>query len=359
MNPLPTTMRAVLLTGHGGYDKLALRDDVPRPVAGPGEVIVRVAAAGINNTDINTRIGWYAKSVTEATEAAAAAESQADDDTSWAGGSFTFPRIQGADACGRIVEVGPGVATARLGERVLVEPVFRGPAAFDIRYFGSEVDGGFANYACVPSAHAHKIDTSLSDVDLASVPCAYSAAENMLTRLDLAKGERVLITGASGGVGSAAVQLAKRRGAEVFAIAGENKTSAVRSLGADHVIPRQASLKTLFGSNYFDAAVDVVGGRTFAALLDTLKPNGRYAVAGAIAGPLVELDLRTLYLKDLQLLGCTVLEPEVFPNLVRYLEQGEIKPHVAATYPLEEIVTAQQAFLDKRHVGKIVLTLTD
>ena len=220
------------------------------------------------------------------------------------------------------------------------------------------MDGAFSEYARVPSVHAHRIESSLSDVELASFPCAYSAAENMLTRIGLAAGERVLITGASGGVGSAAVQLAKRRGAEVIAMAGADKAEAVQALGATKVIPRDADIVALFGKEYFDAVVDVVGGAQFGAILNGIKRGGRYGVAGAISGPVVDLDLRTLYLKDLQLIGCTILEPVVFPNLIRYIECGDISPLVALTFPLSEIVAAQEAFLTKRHVGKIVLEMS-
>lgn len=319
--------------------------------------MIKVGAAGVNNTDINTRIGWYSKAVAEATEVGGASGIAGAEGDGWSGEEFRFPRIQGADACGRIVTVGEGVGAARIGERVLVEPVFRGADPYDVSYFGSEVDGAFAEYALVPSVHAHRIECSLSDAELASFPCAYSAAENMLTRIGLAKGERVLITGASGGVGSAAVQLAKRRGAEVTAIAGGDKADAVRTLGAGRVIPRDADLAALFGNEHFDTAIDVVGGAQFGLMLDCLKRGGRYAVAGAISGPIVDLDLRTLYLKDLRLFGCTVFEGQVFPDLIGYIERGEIKPLVAATYPLAEIVAAQEAFLTKRHMGKVVLTL--
>ena len=257
---LPATMRAVVLTANGGFEKLELRDDVPVPQPSPGEVLIRVGAAGVNNTDINTRIGWYSKAVAEATEVGGASGIARAQDDGWAGTAFQFPRIQGADACGRIVAVGAGVDPARIGHRVLVEPVFRGATAFDAIYFGSEVDGAFADYARVPSAHAHRIDSALSDAELASFPCAYSAAENMLTRIALKAGERVLITGASGGVGSAAVQLAKRRGAHVTAMAGADKAAAVRAFGAYQVIAREAGLEALFGPEHFDAAVDVVGG---------------------------------------------------------------------------------------------------
>jgi NADPH:quinone reductase-like Zn-dependent oxidoreductase len=350
-------MRAVLLTGHGGYDKLRLRNDVPVPVPGADDVLIGIGAAGVNNTDINTRIGWYSKAVAKATDTGASTGIDGAGDGGWSGAAFQFPRIQGADACGRIVAVGSSGDTSRIGERVLVMPNFSGASAYDIRYFGSEVDGAFADYSCVPASNAYPIASPLTDIELASFPCAYSTAENILTRIGLATGERVLITGASGGVGSAAVQLAKRRGAEVIAMVGGNKAAAVRELGAHHVIPREADLQALFGQEYFDAAVDIVGGARFGIILNCLKRGGRYGVSGAISGPLVDLDLRTLHLKDLRLIGCTVLEPDVFANLIRYIEGGEIKPVVAAAFGLADIVSAQEAFLSKRHVGKIVLTV--
>ncbi|KPF88880.1 alcohol dehydrogenase family protein [Novosphingobium sp. AAP93] len=353
MEGVPATMEAVLLTGNGGFECLSYRTDVPVPQPGPGEVLIRVGACGVNNTDINTRTAWYSKSVTVATEAGGGdgfAEARTED-SGWTGALPQFPRIQGADAVGRIVAVGEGIDPARVGQRVLVEPVFRGASRFEATYFGSEVDGAFAQFAKMPSVHAHCIDTGLTDTELASFPCAYSAAENMLTRTALAAGERVLITGASGGVGSAAIQLAKRRGAEITALASADKADGVRALGASQVLPRDAS----FASESFDVVIDVAGGAGFPGLLVALKRGGRYGVAGAISGPIAELDLRTLYLKDLTLYGCTILEPQVFPNLVGYIERGEIRPIVAATFPLSEIVAAQRAFLEKKHVGKIVL----
>jgi NADPH:quinone reductase-like Zn-dependent oxidoreductase len=354
---IPATMRAVLLTGHGGYDKLELRDDVPVPVLGPNDVLIRIGAAGVNNTDINTRIGWYSKAVAEATDAGASTGIDGVGDDGWSGAAFAFPRIQGADACGRIVAVGSGVDRTRIGERVLVMPNFPRKSHFDILYFGSEVDGAFADYARVPAVNAQPINSPLSDAELASFPCAYATAENILARISLTADERVLITGASGGVGSAAVQLARRRGAEVIAVAANDKADAVLALGATRVIPRDADLEALFGQEHFDAAVDVVGGAQFGAILNILKRGGRYGVAGAISGPIVDLDLRTLYLKDLRLIGCTVLEPEVFENLISYIECGEVKPVIAATFDVTDIVAAQKAFLTKQHVGKIVLTL--
>ena len=358
--PVPRTMRAVVLTGHGGFERLEYRADVPVPVPAPDEVLVRIAAAGVNNTDINTRSGWYSRTVTEGTTTAGAAGgygASAREDSGWTGGGFAFPRIQGADACGEIVATGSGVAASRVGERVLVEPVFRAPGggAADAVYFGSERDGAFAEYAAVPAVYAYPIESPCSDAELASFPCAYSAAENMLTRAALRAGETVLVTGASGGVGSAAVQLAHRRGAQVIAVASDAKAAVVASLGAARVVPRGADLVAAVGKESVHVTIDVVGGLRFGQLLAVLRRGGRYAVAGAIGGPIVELDLRTLYLKDLRLLGCTVLEPEVFRNLVGYIERGEIRPVVSATYPLAAIVAAQQDFLAKQHTGKIVL----
>lgn len=352
-------MSAVLLTGHGDFDVLDYRDDVPIPEPMAGEVLIRVAAAGINNTDINTRTGWYSKKVDAATEQGGASGfAEVDDkDATWSGVPMQFPRIQGADVCGIIVAVGANVEPERIGERVIVRNMLRtyvNYRPYECWTFGSEVDGGFAQYAVAPSRETLAVDCDWSDAELASIPCAYSTAENMLHRAGVGA-ERVLITGASGGVGSAAVQLAKRRGAEVIAICAASKAHEVRALGADRTIDRNADLVASLGRNSIDVVVDIVAGPTWPQLLDVLRLGGRYACAGAIAGPITELDVRTLYLKDLTLYGCTFQEDEVFQNLVRYIEAGEIRPVVAKTYPLAEIAQAQRDFLSKTHTGKLVL----
>jgi NADPH:quinone reductase-like Zn-dependent oxidoreductase len=343
--PVQSTMAGVQLTGHGGPECLDYREDLPIPSPSAGEVLIRVGAAGINNTDINTRVGWY-------THAEASG-----DDTTWSGAAMTFPRIQGADCCGRIVAVGAGVDPARVGQRVLVrtmqDPMLVDGVEVPIT-LGSEIDGAFAQYVVTRASETFPVTSTWSDAELASIPCAYSTAEGLLHRAGL-RAERVLVTGASGGVGSAAVQLAKRRGAHITAIAHESKAGDVLALGADAVIDRGADLVAALGPSSVDVVIDVVGGAAFPSLLTVLRPRGRYAVAGAVGGPRVDLDLRDLYLKDLTLLGCTFHERSVFADLVGYVERDEIRPVVAATFALNEIAAAQQAFLDKRFTGKLVL----
>lgn len=357
---IPDTMAAVLLTGHGGFGRLEYREDIPVPTPDTGEVLIRVRGAGVNNTDINTRVGWYSKAIKDSTADGAVGGfgSGRELDASWTGAPLSFPRIQGADCCGHIVAVGQGVNPARVGERVIVRNMLRsyvGHRPFECWTFGSECDGGFAQFTKAPSGETYKVDCDWSDVELASIPCAYSTAEGMLHRTNVRSGEHVVITGASGGVGSAAVQLAKRRGALVTAISAFSKADEVRALGADRVIPRGEGIVGHLGRDVADVVVDLVAGPQWPELLDVLKRGGRYGVAGAIAGPIVELDVRTLYLKDLSFFGCTFQDDAVFENLVSYIEHGEIRPVVAKTYPLKDIVTAQRDFLSKQFTGKLVL----
>ena len=351
-------MRAALLLGHGGLDQLSVRADVAKPAPSVGEVLIEVAACGMNNTDINTRTGWYSKTVTTAT---GQGSTEDDVDGSW-GGGLAFPRIQGADPVGRVVAVGAGVDASRIGQRVLVDAWHRSPDG-DLekaRYLGSEIDGGFAEFVVVSAQNAHEIVTDQSDVELASFPCSYATAEHMLHRAKVSAGQWVLVSGASGGVGGGLIQLAKRRGAHVVAIAGQAKLDQVKAVGAEVVIAREtediaAAVVSAVGK--VDVFADVVAGAQFAPLLEIIKRGGHYTTAGAIGGPIVELDVRTLYLNDLTMHGATVLPPAVFKNLVGYIERGEIKPVVAATYALEDIHAAQEAFMRKEHIGAFVIKI--
>lgn len=349
----PATMIAVVTTGAGGYDRLEVRQ-VPMPVPGPGEVLLRVLAAGVNNTDINTRLGWYAGSVTEGTDAMAVDTDRRDG--GW-NGATPFPLIQGADCSGRVVAVGPGGDTGRVGERVLVRPCMRkaGFERMDTVWLGTDFDGAFAQYVKVPETETFTVDCGWSDAELATIPCAYGTAENMVQRAGVSRGDRVLVPGASGGVGSALVQLLKRRGAEVIAVTTPSKRAAIAGLGAARVLTRDDDPLAVLGADGVDVVIDNVGGPGFGTMLKLLKRGGRYATSGAIAGPVVALDMRDLYLKDITLLGCTAWDAPVFPDLVSYIEKGEIKPLLAATYPLARIADAQRAFQEKHHIGKIVL----
>ncbi|MEK9860249.1 MAG: zinc-binding dehydrogenase, partial [Alphaproteobacteria bacterium] len=166
----------------------------------------------------------------------------------------------------------------------------------------------------------------------------------------------VLVTGASGGVGSALVQLAKLSGARVIALASEAKHDDVTALGADRVLPRAPDhLKSALGDDKITVVADIVGGDYWPHLIDCLERGGRYTCSGAIAGPMVTLDLRTFYLHDLTFTGSTVIDLDVTPRLVGYIESGAIKPALAATYPLEELREAQSAFIAKKHTGNIVV----
>ncbi|MDJ0771741.1 MAG: alcohol dehydrogenase family protein [Ilumatobacter sp.] len=357
-------MRAALLTGNGGPETLVVRDDVDPPTPAVDEVLIRVAACGMNNTDINTRVGWYSRSVTSGTTGGGFDEASTDDAT-WGRGGLAFPRIQGADVVGRIIAVGAAADDGLIGRRVLVDPWIRDaddPMRRELAgYLGSERDGGFAELCAVPARNVHPIDSALTDAELATFACSWSTAEHMLHRVRLDAGQSIAVTGASGGVGSALVQLAKRRGATVTAVAGASKHEAVRALGADHLVDRAAddapAAAVARAGEPFDVVADIVGGDAFGGWLDALHRGGRYVTSGAIAGPVVDLDLRTLYLNDLELYGATVYEPQVFADLVGYVERGEVRPVLAGTYPLEQIHEAQAAFERKQHVGNLVITI--
>jgi NADPH:quinone reductase-like Zn-dependent oxidoreductase len=335
---VPATMSGVQLVRHGGPEALVWRDDLPVPQPGPGEVLVRVLAAGVNATDINTRTGWYGA---------------ADEAAGWAG-ALGFPRIQGSDLCGRVVALGAGVDGFPVGARVICptnqsEPTARNPLHFVS--IGSEYDGAFAQYCLVPARHLHDVTASaLSDVEIGAMPCAYGTAANLLARAGVEAGERVLVTGASGGVGLAAVQLALLRGATVTGQARAEKAGVLRAAGAA-VLDRDAAPEP----RGFDVVIDVVGGAGWQQRLDALRPGGRYATSGAVAGPLVQGDLRSIYLNDLTIFGATHQPREVFAGLVTLINTARIRPVVSQTYALRDIGRAQADLAAGRYAGKLVL----
>ncbi|MEE4135333.1 MAG: alcohol dehydrogenase family protein [Desulforhopalus sp.] len=351
------TMKAVLTTGNGGFEKLVYTE-VPLPTPGPGEVLIKVLAAGMNNTEINTRLGWYSSSVTKSTNETSTAgdgPSQPKADGGW-NQATPFPFIQGTDCCGVVVQA-ESTGKTLLGRRVLVRPCMRkfGFDSLENIWMGSDFDGAFAQYLKVQSDEVFAVDCAWSDAELGSLPCAYGTAENMLHRSGVKRGDSVLVTGASGGVGSAAVQLAKRRGAKVLAIAGREKHPQMAELQVDSLFDRKVDLIAEIGEQRVDVVVDNVAGENFGTMIKLLKRGGRLTSSGAIAGPIVSFDMRDMYLKDVSFIGTTAWDEPVFANLVSYIENGEIRPLVAATYPLADIVAAQKEFMKKQHVGKFVL----
>ena len=349
-------MKAMVLTGHGGLDRYEWREDWPVPVPGPMEVLIEVGACGLNNTDVNTRTGWYSRTVTGAT----AGEVKAGADAGWGGRPIRFPRIQGADVVGKAVAVGESVAPGLVGKRVMVDAWLRDPSDPEnpdkAGYFGSEVDGGFAEYTKCDARSLAVVESGLTDAELATFSCSYTTAEGMLNRAGAGAADTVLVPGASGGVGGALIQLAKRRGARTIAMASEAKHAGVAKLGPDLILPRApGDLRAALAGETVTVVADVVGGPGWPALIDLLARGGRYTCSGAIAGPAVALDLRSLYLRDLTFTGSTVVPGHVFRDVVGYVERGEIGSVLAATYPLSELRAAQQAFIDKRHVGNIVV----
>ncbi|GAB3431390.1 alcohol dehydrogenase family protein [Actinophytocola sediminis] len=344
-------MTAAVLTRHGGPDALEVRDDWPVPTPGAGEVLVRVTAAAVNNTDIWTREGAYGL------------PGRPDALAGWRG-PLRFPRVQGGDIAGVVDAVGPGVPGELVDRRVLVDPaIYRDDSrhAPPVGLLGSEADGGFATYVIAIADHVHDVTTSpLTDEQLACLPVAYGTAMGMLERATLNAGETVLVTGASGGVGLALVQLAAARGAEVIAVSTAAKADAVADAGAHRVVSRDVGdlaeqLRSVVPAG-LDAVADVAGGPGLATLLPLLRDDGRWVIAGAIAGPVVSFDLRRLYLHNIALVGSSMHTREHFAKLVETARAGAIGPRIAGRHRLTAIHDAQRQFSQGQHVGKIVIT---
>ncbi|MCG8571095.1 MAG: alcohol dehydrogenase family protein [Spirochaetes bacterium] len=351
-------MKAVLTMGNGGYDKLVYRE-VALPVIQPGDVLIKVLAAGVNNTEINTRLGWYSDSVKNGTEDFSEKQVEKEEKKSDGGWNTKtpFPFIQGTDCCGEVVAVADKGHEKSLGKRVLIRPCMRSNnfTSMENIWMGSDFDGAFAQYVKAPASEVFPIQCNWRDAELGTIPCAYGTSENMIHRSQVKSCDHILVTGASGGVGSAAVQLAKRRGARVTAVGGKTKINQIKALGADQTIARGDDVVALLGEGSIDVVIDNVAGTEFGNMLKLLKRGGSYVSSGAIAGPIVELDMRTLYLKDITLIGCTAWDEPVFPNLISYIERGEIKPLLSKSFKLAQIKAAQKELQERKHFGKFVL----
>lgn len=342
------TMHAMRITGHGGPEVLDLAE-VAVPAPRPGEVLVRVSAVALNNTDLWTREGAYGRP---------------EDPTALSGwrGPLDFPRIQGADVAGRVVAVGDDVDGGLVGLRVVIDPAIydaEGPDANPVGLMGSERDGGYAEYVTAPANRVHDMTESLlTDDQLAALPTAYGTALGMIERGRLKENETVLVSGASGGVGIALVQIARARGARVIAISSGSKIEAVREAGAHDVIDRAGFISEQVRAaapEGIDVALDVVAGGLVGDGLHLLREGGRWVIAGALGGYGVSFDVRRLYLHNAQLIGSTMYTPTHFALLMDMARRSDIQPIIARTYPLDQAGQAQEELARRGHVGKIVL----
>lgn len=365
MTDIPETMCAMVLTGHGGIDRLEWHRDWPVPRPGPGEVLVRITACAKNNTDRKVREGLY---------------STADDGRvasfAMAGPTLRFPRIQGADVVGHVVAVGEGVSPKRIGERGLLDFNIYPDARRDLNlapdYYGHGADGGFAEYGAFPSDQFHAIpDPRLSDAELATLGmCSWQTGYHMLTSAGVAAGEHVIITGASGGVGTALIQLCRVIGAVPHAIASSGKSEALKAQGAETVIDRTtvtdwpAAIAQATGGVTIDAVMDLVGGEMVLPLIEVMcqdlkRRNSppRLSIAGASGGNVTALPWTLIYLNQVRIFGVSHGTRAEAEQLVAWIRAGRLKPVLAGTMPLSRLHEAERRFADRGRdfIGKLVI----
>jgi NADPH:quinone reductase-like Zn-dependent oxidoreductase len=353
-------MQAVRLHGHGGTDQLRL-EDVPPPRIGEQEVLVRVYFCGLNHSDLNLRRGTF-----YGLEAAAG-------QVGWRQTPLQFPLIPGSDIAGVVAAAGAEVSDPRVGDPVVLYPYVacgQCPACLrgddhlcpTVEYLGSERDGGYAEFIAVPAHIAHRIPDGVSFEQAAALPVNFLTAWHMMvTRGRLRPGETAMITGASGGVGSACVQITKLMGARAIAVVGsrekaeralESGAHAAAVIGQDDL---PAAVQRFAGGDGIDMAVEVVGAATWASSLLALRPEGRLVVCGAVSGAIVETDLKLIYLHHLSVIGSTMGSPAEFKHVLGLLAEGAIHPVVDRIYPLAEALEAQRRLETRRQFGKILL----
>lgn len=362
---IPKTMKAMLLTGHGGVEKLEYRDDVPVPSPGLGEVLVEVTATAKNNTDRKAREGLYPTKKGEV-------------QSFQMGGNptLTFPRIQGADIVGRVVDVGEGVDPSRVGERGLLDFNIYANARRDINltpdYYGHGADGGYAEYVALPADQFHRVDNpGLSDAGLASMGmCSYQTALHMLTSANVRAGERVLVTGASGGVGTALIQLCRIMGATPYALSTPDKAEPLLGLGAEAVLDRSDmtnfvdQVKAHTAGKPLDAVMDLVGGKMTDAFIDAMifdmnarETYPRLSIAGASGGNISEILWTRIYLYQVQIYGVSHGTREEAEQLIEWIRRGQLKPVLHGAFPLSALHRAEEYFVNRssNYLGKIVI----
>jgi alcohol dehydrogenase len=326
---------------HGDVSNIALRTDYPDPSPAPDEVVVKVAATGVNYHDVFTRRGMP-------------------------GIKSPLPVIVGSDIAGEIASLGSEVTGWQPGARVLIDPVFRDGKRFGM--VGETVDGGRAEYVAVAASQLLPVPEGLRLEVAASLPLAYGSAYRMLfVRGALAAGERVLILGASGGVGVACVQLAKLAGAEVIACVGSaQKADRLRKLGADHCVDYNSADLTaavhgivgkprISGQGGVDVAVNFTGGDTWIPTQKCIRNGGRILTIGATAGFDVRMDLRYLWTFEQQMIGSNGWLRDDLLQLMALIADGRLTPEIDRILPLEQSADAERLLEERRVLGKIVL----
>ncbi len=335
-------MKAVVLHEHGGPEKYIFEANFPDPQAGPGDVVIRVRATSLNYHDVFTRRGMP-------------------------GIKIQFPIIAGLDMAGEIVAIGESVDGWQIGDRVLVDPINRVEGGL----VGETTNGGLAEYSCVKAHQLISIPENVSFEDAAALPCAYGTAIRMMHTIgNVSEDERVLILGASGGVGVCCLQLAKLAGAEVVACASSPaKLDRLKALGADHLInyretdfvkeiwslygkPMRRAGNARFGA---DVAVNYTGGDTWVKTLRTLRVGGRLLTCGATAGFDPQEDLRFIWTFELQILGSNSWARTDIEKLLELMQSGKLKTVIDRTYPLEQTHEALRLIEDRESFGKLVI----
>jgi NADPH:quinone reductase-like Zn-dependent oxidoreductase len=339
-------MRAAIFDEHGGPEVVRVRDDIPIPEPGPGEVRLRVGASGMNHLDLWVRRGLPIET--------------------------TMPHIGGSDIAGTVEALGRGVDGWSVGQRVVVNPSLwcgecewcqggEEPLCVEYRILGEHTQGGFAEFAVVPARNLYGIPDHFDFERAAAAPLVFLTAwRGLVTRAGLRAGESVLITGASGGVATAAIQIAKRLGATVHAVTSTPWVERVYGLGADVVYDRTESdygreLWHATGKRGVDVVFDSVGEATFRQNLRSLARLGRLVVYGATTGPKGELDLRLMFWKQLQILGTTMSNQAEFRRVMDRVCRGELEPLVDVAWPLERAREAHERLERGEAFGNIVL----
>lgn len=336
-------MRAVCLHEHGGVDALTLDENFPDPVLGDSQVIIRVKATSLNYHDVFTCEGMP-------------------------GIKVPMPMIIGLDVTGEIAEIGAGVDGWSVGDRILVNPL--DPTAPENGLMGEMVHGGTAELCLVDATRLIPIPDGVSYEEAASLPVAYGTAHRMMiTHGKLKAGEKVLILGASGGVGSCCVLLAKLMGAEVVACGStDDKLAALKDMGADHVInyKEKEFVKEIWGlyekphrrryTGGVDMVVNFTGGDTWVPSLRSLKRGGRMLTCGATAGYDPATDLRFIWTFELQILGSNSWAPEDLVALMELIKEGKLKPVIDTVLPLDQTAEGVRMLRDREVIGKIIIT---